>query len=103
MACVEGISDIHIPAPARIEEYPYSHTATNDFFDFNLFYYNDPFHHDIEHEQHTVGIQGYAVNDEPNDTRFDLVYPGFSAIVLSGIVMGLLAYADIDSGTNPQI
>ena len=86
LLAVDGIQDTNIPTPGLVDADPFAHCRGKRFFDGDAFFYGDPFYHPIEHELHATEPQGYMLNDEPNDTRFDLVHPFLvSACTLFGV------------------
>lgn len=61
----------------------------------------DLYHHTLDHQVNSTGIQGYVICEDPHESRFDTIVPGIYAC---DIVLGLFIlweYADINV-TQPQ-
>jgi hypothetical protein len=71
---------------------PVAHLRGASFFSFNNLIYNDPYHHEPEHEPYADRPHGYSSGDDPNDVRFDVSAPLLISLGVIGGVLGLYVY-----------
>ena len=96
------MKDIHYQPPGLIEDDPYAHLRNQPYFSFNNLIYNDPWHHDPEHELYADEPKGYLTGDDPHDMRYELFGPSMGVLATFFAVSSLFMYMSFDTFVEEQ-